>query len=227
MLKKILTAFVMLFLAASAAFAQVDVNKGDQVALESIKGIGPKISQTIVDERNAHGPFKDWADFEKRVKGVADKKAAALSQAGLTVNGQSMANAPVSSANAGKKVASPASSPATGTGKTEIQANSAKNSETKESNAVTSNAATSTAKSSAQPPVPAKNGQSITSAPVSSAATSSKPSTQMNGAAGGNGKTGMRTEPPKKSNTKEGSGLAQNPAASPGKPATPAATIAK
>ena len=123
MLKKILTALVMLFLAASAAFAQVDVNKGDQAALDSIKGIGPKISQTIVDERNAHGAFKDWADFEKRVKGIGDKKAAALSQAGLTVNGQPISNASMSSAGAGKKDASSAASPANGTGKLRIPAN--------------------------------------------------------------------------------------------------------
>jgi hypothetical protein len=32
--------------------------------------------------------FKDWADFQKRVKGVGDKRAAKLSEAGLQVNGK-------------------------------------------------------------------------------------------------------------------------------------------
>jgi competence protein ComEA len=125
--KKLLTVLVMLFLAAGVAFAQVDVNKGDQAALDSIEGIGPKISQIIVDERNAHGAFKDWADFEKRVKGIGDKKAAALLQAGLTVNGQSMSNAPASSASASRKDASPVSTPAMATGKTGMQTDTAKN----------------------------------------------------------------------------------------------------
>ena len=85
------------------AFAQVDVNKADQAALDSIKGIGPKISKTIVDERKKGGNFKDWADFENRVKGIGDKNSSKLSQAGLTVNGQSKPNAPAAAAKDTKK----------------------------------------------------------------------------------------------------------------------------
>jgi hypothetical protein len=227
MFKKILTAFVMLLLAASAAFAQVDVNKGDQAALDSIKGIGPKISQTIVDERTAHGAYKDWADFEKRVKGIGDKKAAALSQAGLTVNGQSMSNAPMPSTGAGKKDASPASSTATGTSKARMQTDSAKNSGTRESNAVTQDAATSTAKSSAQPSMPAKSGQPTSNVPTPAGTPATKAAMPMSGSASGEGKMGMRTEPSKKSNAKEAESLTQNPATAQGKPATPAAPAAK
>jgi competence protein ComEA len=229
MLKKILTVLVTLFVAMGAAFAQVDANKGDQAALDSVKGIGPKISQTIVDERNAHGAFKDWADFEKRVKGVGDKKAAALSQAGLTVNGQPISNASMSSAGAGKKDASSASSPATGTGKPGTQTNSAISSGTKESSTVTQNAGTSAGKSSAQPPSSAKTGQSTSTAPVPSATTGSKASTPMNGAANGEGKKSVQMDPTKKSTVKGADSLTQNAAASPGKLATPTppATSAK
>ncbi|MDB6002789.1 MAG: hypothetical protein JWP52_4488, partial [Rhizobacter sp.] len=39
MLKKLMTAFIAL--AASVAFAAVDVNKADQAQLETVKGIGP------------------------------------------------------------------------------------------------------------------------------------------------------------------------------------------
>jgi competence protein ComEA len=88
MLKKLLLAVAVLIATMGFAFAQVDVNKADQAALDSVKGIGPKTSKTIVDERKKGGDFKDWADFEKRVKGVGEKSAAKLSDAGLTVNGQ-------------------------------------------------------------------------------------------------------------------------------------------
>lgn len=100
MLKKLLLGIAGCFALIGLAFAQVDVNKADQAALDGVKGIGPSISKRIVDERQAHGPFKDWSDFEKRVKGIGDKKAAALSQAGLTVNGQALANAPAAATGA-------------------------------------------------------------------------------------------------------------------------------
>jgi competence protein ComEA len=88
MLKKLLLAVAALIATMGFAFAQVDVNKADQAALDGVKGIGPKTSKTILDERKKGGDFKDWADFEKRVKGVGDKNAAKMSDAGLTVNGQ-------------------------------------------------------------------------------------------------------------------------------------------
>jgi competence protein ComEA len=89
MLKKLLLVIATLIATMSFAFAQVEVNKADQAALDSVKGIGPKTSKAILDERKKNGDFKDWADFEKRVKGIGDKNSAKLSDAGLTVNGQS------------------------------------------------------------------------------------------------------------------------------------------
>ncbi|HJV86546.1 MAG TPA: DUF655 domain-containing protein [Noviherbaspirillum sp.] len=88
MLKKLILAIVMLAATMGSAFAQVDVNKADQASLDSVKGIGPKMSKTILDERKKGGDFKDWADFESRVKGVREKKAIKLSEAGLMVNGR-------------------------------------------------------------------------------------------------------------------------------------------
>lgn len=104
MLKKLL--FVLCSFAASFVFAltPVDVNKADQTALDGIKGIGPTTSKAILDERKK-GAFKDWADFEARVKGVGEKRAASLSKSGLTVNGQSKPNAPAAKAGADTKVA--------------------------------------------------------------------------------------------------------------------------
>lgn len=101
MFKKLLFAVAALITTMGMAFAQVDVNKADQAALDGVKGIGPKMSKTIVEERKK-GEFKDWADFEKRVKGVGDKNAAKLSQAGLTVGGKSKPNTPAAPAKADK-----------------------------------------------------------------------------------------------------------------------------
>jgi len=75
------------------AFAQVDVNKADAAALDSVKGIGPAKSKAILEERSK-GEFKDWPDLEKRVKGIGEKNAIKLSEAGLQVNGRSREGAP-------------------------------------------------------------------------------------------------------------------------------------
>lgn len=89
MFKKILLMIAALIASTGFAFAQVDVNKADQVMLDGIKGVGPKTSKAILDERKQGGAFKDWPDLEKRVKGIGKKSAVRLSNAGLTVNGQS------------------------------------------------------------------------------------------------------------------------------------------
>ncbi|CAN7500036.1 helix-hairpin-helix domain-containing protein [Pseudoduganella sp. LjRoot289] len=89
MMKKLLMALVTLVVTMGFAFAQVDVNKADAAALDGIKGIGPAKSKAILEERTKGGEFKDWADFEKRVKGIGDKNAIKLSEAGLQVNGKS------------------------------------------------------------------------------------------------------------------------------------------
>lgn len=75
---------------AAAAFAAVDINKADQAALESIKGIGPAMSTRLLDERKK-SPFKDWTDMIDRVKGMGTGNAGKLSEAGLTVNGTTYA----------------------------------------------------------------------------------------------------------------------------------------
>src|SRR4051794_17896088 len=115
MLKKILALLVMLY--ATLAMAAVDVNKATDAQLDSVKGIGPSTSKTILDERKK-GEFKSWEDFISRVKGVGETNAAKLSEAGLTVNGQSYKPATAkkdekkdAKADAGKSTAS-ASKPA-------------------------------------------------------------------------------------------------------------------
>jgi competence protein ComEA len=95
MIKKLMLAVATLVATMGFAFAQVDVNKADAAALDSVKGIGPAMSKAIIEERSK-GEFKDWADFEKRMKGVRDKRAAKLSAAGLQVGGKSFDGAAMS-----------------------------------------------------------------------------------------------------------------------------------
>jgi competence protein ComEA len=102
MIKKLMLAVATLVASMGFAFAQVDVNKADAAALDSVKGVGPATSKAIIAERTKGGPFKDWADFQKRVKGVADKRAAQLSKAGLQVDGKSKDGAPMTATAAAK-----------------------------------------------------------------------------------------------------------------------------
>jgi competence protein ComEA len=75
-----------LALLSAVAFAAVDVNKGSQAELESVKSIGPVLATRILDERKK-APFKDWNDMVVRVKGIGPGNAAKFSTQGLTVNG--------------------------------------------------------------------------------------------------------------------------------------------
>ena len=101
MIKKLLCVLAMLF-ATATAWAAVDVNKADQATLESVKGIGTKMSTRILDERKK-SPFKDWADLMVRVKGVKEGTATKLSKEGLTVNGASYNSAAPAPKPAAKK----------------------------------------------------------------------------------------------------------------------------
>ena len=64
------------------------MNSADQAALDGIAGVGPATSSAILAEREKNGSFKDWADLERRVKGIGVRNAVKLSAAGLTVGGK-------------------------------------------------------------------------------------------------------------------------------------------
>jgi competence protein ComEA len=106
MLKKLLAIAATSF--ALIAHAAVDVNTASVADLDSIKGIGPGTSAQIMEARNS-AKFKDWADFTSRVKGIGDKRAAKLSEAGLTVNGAAFKGAATPAA---EKKAAPKPAPA-------------------------------------------------------------------------------------------------------------------
>jgi competence protein ComEA len=97
MYKKLLLVVATLMATMTFAWAQVDVNKADEAALDGIRGLGPAKTKAILEERKK-GEFKDWSDFEARVKGIGAKNAARLSEAGLQVNGKSKDGAPAKAA---------------------------------------------------------------------------------------------------------------------------------
>lgn len=59
-------------LAHAAATKKVNINSASVKELATLKKIGPKYSQKIVDYRNAMGPFDKPEDIMK-VKGISDK----------------------------------------------------------------------------------------------------------------------------------------------------------
>lgn len=75
----------------------MDVNTASQAELETIKGIGPQLSETILAARRER-PFRDWADFTARLHGIGPVRASRLSAAGLHVGDQAWAPAPAASA---------------------------------------------------------------------------------------------------------------------------------
>ena len=110
MLKRIAAITAMLF--AVASYAAVDANKGTASEIDTIKGIGPAMSERIVEARK-QGEFKNWDDFMARVKGVKDGRAAKLSAEGLTINGQAYAPmAPAAKAKAPAPMAAAPTAPA-------------------------------------------------------------------------------------------------------------------
>ena len=90
MFKRLLLSVAFCLSTIGAAFAaDIEINKADMVGLDGVKGIGPSLAKNIIEERKK-GDFKDWSDFEKRIKGVKEKRALKLSEAGLRINGQAV-----------------------------------------------------------------------------------------------------------------------------------------
>ncbi|UZD54153.1 ComEA family DNA-binding protein [Caldimonas aquatica] len=74
----------------TAGAVRVELNRATAVQLAEVKGLGPKLTQRILDERRK-GPFRGWDDFIQRVPGIGPASAARLSQAGLRIEGASYA----------------------------------------------------------------------------------------------------------------------------------------
>jgi competence protein ComEA len=84
--------FLLIFVSAQAL--ALEVNEADVTQLDALPGVGQKKAAHIVDERQAHGDYLDWADLLDRTKGLGERSAIKLSQAGLTVNGSAFESVP-------------------------------------------------------------------------------------------------------------------------------------
>lgn len=72
-------------LAVSGLAVAVDVNVATAEQLRSVRGIGPKTAQIIVEERMRGGRYESFDDLSERVKGIGPKKSATLQASGLTL----------------------------------------------------------------------------------------------------------------------------------------------
>jgi competence protein ComEA len=75
-MKKII--FGLLFLAVSL-FAKIDLNNADAATLATIKGVGEKKAEAIVEYREKNGKFTTIEDVLK-VKGIGDKLLEVIKQ---------------------------------------------------------------------------------------------------------------------------------------------------
>jgi competence protein ComEA len=64
-MKKFLLAILMCFAIYGLAIAAVNINTATKEELTSLKGIGEKRAQDIIDYRTKNGPFKSVDDLEK------------------------------------------------------------------------------------------------------------------------------------------------------------------
>lgn len=91
---RLLLAWLLLLGALSPALAAgprgTDLNHANQAELEMVKGIGPQLSERILDERS-RGRFANWQDFIARMKGIGPSQATRLSSAGLRIAGEGYA----------------------------------------------------------------------------------------------------------------------------------------
>ena len=64
-MKKLLLVLISAFAFSIPAWATVDINTATKSELESLKGVGPKKAQDIIDYRKKNGPFKSVNDLDK------------------------------------------------------------------------------------------------------------------------------------------------------------------
>jgi competence protein ComEA len=101
-MKKLLLALALWLAFAGAAFAAVNINTATKEELISLKGIGEKKAQAIIDYRKKHGDFKTVDDLEK-VDGIGPGTMKQL-RSQLSVTGKTT----VEKSDAKAKAAAPA-----------------------------------------------------------------------------------------------------------------------
>jgi competence protein ComEA len=94
MLKKIASLLLTLcWLTLTWAVQPIDLNKATEIELDGLNGVGPTLTQAIMNERQK-ALFKDWGDVTTRVKGIGQQKASKLSDQGVRVQGKAFTQKP-------------------------------------------------------------------------------------------------------------------------------------
>ena len=84
-MKKLLLVLLAFFAFSGMALAAVNLNTATLAELETVKGIGPKKAEAIIEYRKKNGSFKTVDDL-KNVKGFGDKSVANM-RSELAVDG--------------------------------------------------------------------------------------------------------------------------------------------
>ncbi len=83
-MKRLITFFAALLITV-AAQAALNLNTAGVADLMEIKGLNKINATNIVNDRQINGPFEDFKDIDKRVKGIGKKHIQALKAAGAIV----------------------------------------------------------------------------------------------------------------------------------------------
>jgi competence protein ComEA len=70
-----------------AAACALELNDASRAELERLDGLGVVMVERILAERDK-APFRNWRDFEARVKGIRGARAERLRAQGLTIGGR-------------------------------------------------------------------------------------------------------------------------------------------
>jgi competence protein ComEA len=104
-MRRLLLALILFFVATGAALAVVNINTATKEELTTLKGVGDKRAQEIIDYRKKHGNFKSVDDLEK-VPGIGPGLMKQI-RPNVTVTGKTSTDKPTK-AEAEKGKAAPA-----------------------------------------------------------------------------------------------------------------------
>jgi competence protein ComEA len=105
-MKKLLLVLVMWFAIYGVAIAAVNINTATKEELTSLKGIGEKRAQDIIDYRTKNGPFKSVDDLEK-VPGIGPGTMKQI-RSELTTTGKTVVDKPAATGTKSKAEAAKA-----------------------------------------------------------------------------------------------------------------------